>query len=56
MSHSIYNITVLIYCCVLTEYNTLYKFVTKQRVDLSNSKGAGLKSRTGRKYASFKDS
>jgi len=24
----IYNITVLIYCCVLTVYNTLYKFVT----------------------------
>ena len=26
-----YNITVLIYCCVLMEYNTLYKSVTKQR-------------------------
>jgi len=27
----IYNITVLIHGCVLTEYNTLYKFVTTQR-------------------------
>jgi len=26
----IYNITVLIYSCVLTEYKTLYKFVTTQ--------------------------
>ena len=26
-----YYITVLLYCCVLTVYNTLYKFVTTQR-------------------------
>jgi len=26
----VYNITVLIYSCVLTECNTLYKFVTTQ--------------------------
>jgi len=25
------RITVLIYCCVLTVYNTLYKFVTAER-------------------------
>ena len=30
----IYNITALIYCCVLTVYNTLYKFVTAQLDDL----------------------
>jgi len=34
MSHSVYNITVLKHRCVLTEYNTLYKFVTTQRDDL----------------------
>jgi len=27
---SIYYITILIYCCVLTGYNTLYKFVNTQ--------------------------
>jgi len=30
---NIYYITVLIYSCVLTEYNTIYKFVTTQRDD-----------------------
>ena len=34
----IYNITELIYCCVLTVFNTLYKFVTTQRDDLCKKK------------------
>ena len=34
----IYCITILIYCCVLTVYNTLYKFVNTQRDGLSLKK------------------
>jgi len=33
-----YYITVLVYCCVLTVYNTLYKFVTTQRNGLCPKK------------------
>ena len=33
-----YYITVLIYCCVLTLYNTLFKFVTTQRYGLCQKK------------------
>ena len=38
-----YNITALIYSCVATEYNTLYKFVTTQRDDLCQKKKKELK-------------
>jgi len=37
-SEFIYNITLLIYCCVLTEHNTLCKFVSTQRDGLCQKK------------------